>query len=99
MLGSQHAPGTGERGQVSEGGAVMSPDVLNAAPPTRSYKLVSVEIRSGARTEDGEDGVTGPCEGWASLPWFGSSEPAGERMLISILVPERSVPNGCLDMF
>ncbi|XP_023253285.1 RPA-related protein RADX-like [Seriola lalandi dorsalis] len=59
--------------------AAMTAQLLPACPgasgETDSYRLVSTEVRGGA-AGDG-DGVTTFDVDWDSLPWFGSSEPAG----------------------
>uniref|UniRef100_A0A3Q3J2X9 Uncharacterized protein n=1 Tax=Monopterus albus TaxID=43700 RepID=A0A3Q3J2X9_MONAL len=41
-----------------------------------SYRLVSVEVTDGAPGDD-DDGVRRDDVDWDSLPWFGSSHPAG----------------------
>lgn len=62
----------------------MSPEELNEAPPPRSYKLVSVKVREPADDEEG--GVRRPELDWVHLPWFGSSEPTGEKTETSDII-------------
>ncbi|KAM6909469.1 uncharacterized protein FYW49_013304 [Xenentodon cancila] len=44
-----------------------------------SYRLVSVEVRGGAPGDEEDGGVRRPDPDWDSLPWFGTSGPAGGR--------------------
>ncbi|XP_022625661.1 uncharacterized protein CXorf57-like [Seriola dumerili] len=59
--------------------AAMTAQLLPACPgasgETDSYRLVSTEVRGGAAGNS--DGVRTFDVDWDSLPWFGSSEPAG----------------------
>ncbi|XP_071315383.1 RPA-related protein RADX [Trachinotus anak] len=61
--------------------AAMTAQLLPACPGacsgTDSYRLVSVEVRGGAPGDDEGDGLRRVDVDWDSLPWFGSSEPAG----------------------
>ncbi|XP_039996650.1 RPA-related protein RADX isoform X2 [Xiphias gladius] len=57
--------------------AAQLPECPGASGETDSYRLVSVEVRDGAPGDDEDDGVRRFDVDWDSLPWFGSSEPAG----------------------
>lgn len=53
--------------------ATLAP-AMAAQAPTCSYKLVRVEVSPAGEEEARMGEVRGD---WVSLPWFGSSEPAG----------------------
>ncbi|XP_040887546.1 RPA-related protein RADX isoform X2 [Toxotes jaculatrix] len=59
------------------GMAAQLPACTKASGEMDSYRLVRVEVRGGAPADGEADGARGFDVRWNSLPWFGSSEPAG----------------------